>query len=86
VWIFVLLLPFEMVEQLGVRTVPICALIGWIFISAEQVGRYTEDPFADFKHDVPMDSLCRKAEIDLLEELGEEDIPGPVQPVGGVLM
>lgn len=86
VWIFVLLLPFGFVKDLGWRTVPLATLLGWIFVSLEQVGRYTEDPFMNFKHDVPLTALCRVIERDLREQVGETDLPPEVQPVDNVLM
>ncbi|MBT4863518.1 MAG: hypothetical protein HON53_00155 [Planctomycetaceae bacterium] len=86
VWIFVLLLPFGFVKELGWWTVPMSVLVGWIFIALEQVGRYTEDPFQNFVHDVSMTALCRAIEIDLRQMLGETELPPPIQPERNILM
>lgn len=86
VWIFILLLPIGFVRELGWWTIPMSVLIGWIFVALEQVGRYTEDPFDNFVHDVPMTALCRTIEIDLRQMLGETDLPLPIEPVRNVLM
>ncbi len=86
VWIFIVLLPMGFVETLHWWTVPISVLIGWIFIALEQVGRYTEDPFDNFVHDVPMTALCRTIEIDLRQMLGETELPPPIEPVRNILM
>ena len=42
--------------------------------------------YSDSINDVPMLSLCRTIEIDLLQMLGEKDVPPPIEPKNGVLM
>ena len=86
VWIFILMLPFGFVAELRWWTVPMSVGVGWIFMALEQVGRYTEDPFDNFVHDVPMTALCRTIEIDLRQMLGETDLPESIQPVQNILM
>ena len=85
-WIFIFLLPFGFVQELGWMTIPLTILISWIFDTLERVGHYTEDPFDNVMNDVPMTALCRTIEIDLREQLGENDLPAKIQPVNGVLM
>ena len=93
VGIFILLLPFSMIPELmkigdyGLwLSVPITALIGWIYVMMEVVGDYTENPFQGMANDIPMMSLCRVIEIDLREMLGETDLPPAVKSKDGVLM
>ena len=52
----------------------------------EIVGDYSESPFEGMGNDVPMMSICRSIEIDLLEMLGDSDIPNQMEPSGNVLM
>ncbi|MEM7316546.1 MAG: bestrophin family ion channel, partial [Planctomycetota bacterium] len=92
VWIFNILLPFGILGELANRgemiwlTVPLTAIISWIFLTMEGVGDSSEDPFENFVNDVPMTALCRTIEIDLREMLGESDLPEPMQPVNDILM
>ena len=93
VGIFILLLPFSMIPELinlgewGVwLSIPITALIGWVYVMMEVVGDYSENPFQGMANDIPMMSLCRVIEIDLREMLGETDLPPKVQAKNGVLM
>lgn len=93
VGIFIAFLPFSMVPemmnvgQLGFwLSVPIVALIGWIYIAMELVGDYSENPFSSMANDIPMLSLCRVIEIDLREMLGETDLPPSVEAKKGILM
>jgi putative membrane protein len=91
--IFIMLLPFSMIPELmsigesGLWvSIPITALIGWVYVMMEVVGDYTENPFQGMANDIPMMSLCRTIEIDLREMLGETDLPPAVKPKDGVLM
>lgn len=93
VGIFIFLIPFSMAsvfsEYAAYATwisIPFSALIGWIFISMELMGDYSENPFEGLGNDIPMLSLCRTIEIDLRQMLGEQDIPEPIPAKRGVLM
>ena len=91
--IFIMLLPFSMIPELmnlgdwGVwLSVPITALIGWVYVTMEIVGDYSENPFQGMANDIPMMSLCRTIEIDLREMLGETELPPNIKAKKGVLM
>ena len=91
--IFIMFLPFSMIPELmkigqyGLwLSVPITALIGWIYVMMEVIADYTENPFQGMANDIPMMSLCRTIEIDLKEMLGETDLPPAIQSKDGVLM
>lgn len=91
--IFILLLPFSMIPELMQSgslglwlSIPITALIGWIYVMMEIIADYTENPFQGMANDIPMLSLCRTIEIDLKEMLGETDIPPSIESKNGILM
>lgn len=91
--IFVFLLPFGFIAEfhkLGEFgawwSIPFTVLVSWIYIMMELVGDYSENPFEGLGNDIPMLSLCRVIEIDLLEMLRETDIPPKIQPKNNVLM
>lgn len=93
VGIFIAFLPFSMIPemmnigQLGFwLSIPVVALIGWIYVAMELVGDYSENPFSGLTNDIPMLSLCRIIEIDLREILGEKDLPPSIEAKKGVLM
>lgn len=60
--------------------------ISWVYVVMELVGDYSENPFEGLSNDVPMLTLSRTIEIDLLQQLGETDLPAPIQPVNHVLL
>jgi ion channel-forming bestrophin family protein len=92
VCIFVFLLPFGIVgefSKLGDAyvwlSVPVGVLIGWIYVVMEMIGDYSENPFEGLPNDIPMLSICRTIEIDLLQMIGEKDIPKAIQAKKNVL-
>ena len=91
--IFIFLLPlgivgeFAKIGESGVwLMIPFGVIVGWIYVVMELIGDYSENPFEGFATDIPMLSICRTIEIDLLKMLGETNLPQPIQPVNGVLM
>lgn len=91
--IFIFLLPFGMVSEFHKMgdwgawlSIPFSTIVCWVFLMMELVGDYSENPFEGLGNDIPMLSLCRTIEIDLLEMLGEDNIPEGIKPVDGVLM
>jgi len=93
VCIFVFLLPFGIVAEFSKLgdvfiwlSVPVGMIVGWVYVVMEMIGDYSENPFEGLHNDIPMLAICRTIEIDLLQMLGEEDIPKPVQAKGHVLL
>jgi putative membrane protein len=93
VCLFIIMLPFGFFSEFAKMgdygiwlAVPFVIIISWIFIVMELVGDYSENPFEGLANDVPMLSICRNIEIDLLQQLGEKDLPEPIQPVHSVLL
>lgn len=93
VCIFVFLLPFGMVGEFAKLgdpfiwlSVPVGVVVGWIYVVMELIGDYSENPFEGLHNDIPMLSICRTIEIDLLQMTGEKDIPSPIQAKGKLLL
>lgn len=95
VGIFVFLLPFTMIPELMKLgdwgfwlSIPITALLGWIYVMMEVIGDYSENPFQGMPNDIPMLSLCRTIEIDLRQMLGEKEpeLAPPIEAKKGILM
>lgn len=93
VGIFIALLPFTLIPEMFVMegwskwlSIPISALVGWVYICMELVADYSENPFQGMANDTPMLSLCRTIEIDLREMLGETELPKGIEAKNGILM
>lgn len=83
--VYLAILPLSMVSELGFVTPVVTAVIGFLFLSLDAIGRNVEAPFENDIHDTPMSALCRTIEINLRQMLGETDLPPAVQPVDGFL-
>jgi len=90
VWIFILLLPFAMLnafadiphEHFIWLSIPFTILVSWVFHTMEMIGEYSENPFEGLYNDVPITSIARSIEIDIRQMLEETDLPENIPPVG----
>ena len=60
--------------------VPFSTIVSWIFNTMQRIGTVGENPFEGSANDVPISTISRAIEIDLLEMIGtsKESIPEPV--------
>lgn len=84
-WIFLTLLPWALIKELGYFTPFISLIISFFFVILGYVGNNIEKPFANSVNDIPITQLSRQMEIDLKEMLGEDNLPQPIKPVKGYL-
>lgn len=77
--LFCLLLPFGLVEALGVATPLGSTVAGTMFLAVLAIGDDLVDPFANTIHDLPLEAMCRTIEIDLTQGLGDV-APQPITP------
>ena len=85
VWLFLILLPFCFVD-IGWKMIPLVVVISAVFVMLDRSGTFTETPFSKNFNSVPLNAICRTTEIELLEQIGETNLPEPLRPVDGVLM
>jgi putative membrane protein len=93
VCLFIVMLPFGFYSEFSKMgnygiwlAVPFVIVISWVYVVMELVGDYSENAFEGLANDVPMLAICRNIEIDLLQQLGETDLPETVKPIRNVLM
>jgi len=57
-----------------------------VFFGLDAIGDDLSVPFAaDAVNTLPLDAICRVVEINILETLGETDLPAPLKPHKHVL-
>jgi len=90
--IFVTLVPFGMLnefEELGSHMIwlmiPFAALSGWIFTTMERIGEVSENPFEGSSNDIPITSMARTIEIDMLEMLHIQHDLKPIPSQNNIL-
>lgn len=91
--LFVFLLPFALLPEMskfgayGIwLVIPFSVLISWVFMTMEQIGEASENPFDNGVADTPMSTICRNIEIDILEMLDETNLPNKIEPYNDVLL
>lgn len=67
-------------------TIPFSGIIIWIFFLVDRIGDYSENPFESAYNDVPISSISRTIEIDLLHMIGEKELPSAYPVENGFLM
>ena len=83
--LYCIALPFGIAADVGHATPLVVLFISYAFIGLDSLGTQLEDPFELDPNDLPLAALARTIEINLLERIGSEDLPKPIQPVEGFL-
>ncbi len=82
---FLILFPMAIADAVGYWAILYTFTLGLILSLLLESGFSLMRPFDRTPSAVPLAQLTRSIEIDLLQQLGEEEVPPPVPPVGGVL-
>jgi putative membrane protein len=73
-------LPFGLVDTLHIWTPTVVLIVAYAFLGLDAVGDEIEDPFGSDVNDLPLNALSRTIEINLLQAIGETQIPDPILP------
>lgn len=83
IWLFVVVLTLSTADALDIGSIFLSWALGFVFHTSHFIGRALVNPFYPLITCVPLNQITRTIEINLLEMLGEDDIPKPIQPVDG---
>lgn len=78
--LFCWLLPLGVAATAGWATPFIAVVVAYTFFGLDALGDQLEEPFGVQDNDLPLDALVRIMEIDLLDALGEPDLPAALVP------
>ncbi len=84
-YLYCFMLPFGLVSSLGWVTPLICSVIAYTFFGLDALSEELELPFGLADNQLPLTALSRTIEINLLEALGEIDLPADISPIKGYL-
>ncbi|UYQ91900.1 hypothetical protein MKQ68_17585 [Chitinophaga horti] len=82
IWLVVVLVTMA-VSSLGPSSIFLGWVIGFVFHTTHINGMSLMNPFELTPSSIPLDSITRTIEINLLEGLGEKYIPAPIAPERG---
>jgi putative membrane protein len=81
IWVYVGLVTMSISHEIGPVSILFSWVIGIVFYITHTNGLHLLNPFRGKPEGIPLDSITRTIEINLLEALGQENIPAPVQSV-----
>lgn len=81
IWLFVVTFTLVISQDMGVFAIFMGWLIGFVFVSTQINGMRLVNPFYINASSLPLNSISRTIEINLLQMMNETDIPEPVKPI-----
>lgn len=81
IWLFVVTFTLVISQSVGIASIFLGWMIGFVFVSTQINGMSLVNPFENNSAGVPLNQITRTIEINLLQMLNEEDIPEPVKPI-----
>lgn len=80
VYLYCLMLPFGLVDTIGLLTPLVVTYVTYTFIALETLSDEIEEPFGMSPNDLALAAMSRAIETTLRETLAEPDLPPPLQP------
>ncbi len=75
VYLYCMMLPFGLVDSIGLMTPIVVAFVSYTFFALEALSDEIEEPFGNMPNDLPLDAMTAGIEASLREMLGE--VPAP---------
>ncbi|OTG92798.1 bestrophin family protein [Acinetobacter sp. ANC 3832] len=85
VYCFCFILPFSLEASLGIWTPVLVGLIAYLFLGLDALSTQLEEPFGIQENDLPLDSIVRLIEREMLSSLGIKELPPAITIVKGNL-
>ena len=85
IYLYCLLLPFGLIDAIGLMTPVIVAFIAYTFFALEALAGQLEDPFGTAPNDLALGAISAMIEATLREMLGET-LPPPAAPADATLL
>lgn len=82
--VYCTLLPFGLADSIKWMTPIVVLFVSYSLFGLDAVGDEIEQPFGTDPNDLPLSSISRTIEINLLDRIGEE-APPPFKPRKGIL-
>lgn len=74
-YFFILLLPFGVIEFVGIIEIPLVTILASFFLLIERMAVHLQDPFENKPTDTPMSTIAITIERNLKQILKEQEIP-----------
>jgi putative membrane protein len=84
-YLYCLLLPFGLVDAIGLLTPLVVSFVSYTFFALEALSDEIEEPFGTMPNDLALDAIVAAIEVSVREMLGETPAPLPVADANFVL-
>jgi putative membrane protein len=74
IFLFIMLLPFGLIEYFGFMEIPVVISISIFFLLVEKMAVHLQDPFENKPTDTPTTTICRTIEKDLCQMLDDNKL------------
>lgn len=81
IWFLIISVTFVSSDLVGAWAIPIGIFVGYVFLVTHIIGLAILNPFEPVPSGISLDQITRTIEINLLEMLGEKEIPNPIKSV-----
>ncbi|SUJ27867.1 Predicted membrane protein [Sphingobacterium spiritivorum] len=78
--VFIVMLPFCLSDNLMYAKIALTIGIPVIFIAIEKTAIMMQDPFENSPMDTPMTTLSQTIEMNILQQIGQQNVPKPTPP------
>jgi putative membrane protein len=85
-YLFCFLLPFGLADNAGYWTPLVASIVAYTFFGLDALGDELASPFDAVPNGLPLAAICRTIDINILELLGEKDLPPQLLPVKHLLL
>ena len=79
IWVFLICVTLVAASTIGVWSILLGTIIGSVFVITHSIGLALLNPFEDIKTGVSISQITRTIEINLLQTLGQKDVPKPLE-------
>ena len=83
--IYCFFLPLGLVKDLGWATPIVVTIVAYAFYGLDGIGEEIEEPFGHDPNDLPLSAISRMIEVNLLQRIGETELPPLHKPVDQIL-
>ena len=77
-YLYCFILPFGIVASQGLVTPLFCAIVAYTFFGLDALSEELEELFGVSANDLALSAMSRSTEINLLDILGEKELPKPI--------
>ena len=81
IWLFVIAIELVTVQSMGAWSIFMSWLLGFVFVSTQINGMNLVNPFENKATGVPINQITRTIEINVLQMMGETNLPEAIKPV-----